>query len=124
MTFYVTLEMPLNTYNEVIENLEDSCSIKKDYSEMENLVHLIDALQELREEDANRRTREDERWREQKKILYESIDVSHTAYEANYKYLSLFRTIQNILKLYDVKLGLNEEAHLILDIIDEVKKDE
>lgn len=120
MGMYVTLTLSVNTYNEVIDRLQESASSLHNYFEMEDLVRLIDALEEEYQNDMEKQNKEYHIWQKHQDLMWK-VDSK----EIDVKTIENFSKIQSIIEEYDEKFTdvkySEEEFHFIMEILEVFK---
>ena len=117
MSHYVTLEMSQYTFDNLHDAVTTAASHAECYSDIEELVHLADFLEEEYDRDSARQSRSIKRWMEQEELFRN--------HEHDVENVWTFHKIQSVLDEY-VENGLMPELdsqnqfHLIYDIIDKI----
>lgn len=123
MSSSVTLNMRTEMYSEIIDDLISYCSNLDNYYEMEEAVHLIDALEELYQEDMTKRNNEFKKYQEYEKLFEERFknnDMKLT--DAQINEYTKFGKVNQLLEDYkeggtlDI-LDIKQQFFLVLDII-------
>ena len=117
MGMYVTLTLPVSTYNEIIERLQDSASSLKDYFEMEELVQLVETLEDEYRQDMDKQSKEYRLWKKHQDLMWE-VDSGKIDVET----IQNFAKIKSIIEEYDEKFAdvkySQEEFHFIMEILE------
>lgn len=125
MGHYVVLEMNYSTYNNMVDWLAYRASKDvKDYSDMYELVHLVDFLEEEYERDSAKQSKDTRRWMEHEEMFRDQDKLKK-------KYYMNFGSIDSVFDDYEDRALLKwdiceqDRFHLICDIIDKlIKEDE
>lgn len=91
MTYYTTLTLSEYNFDTIINALEENATIKKNFYEIAELVHLIDLLNEEYEADEARRNKE----------IQDSFRYQEFKNSSEYMTSTLFWKIHNILDEYE-----------------------
>ena len=123
MSSYITLELSYYTFSNLIDFLEKVVQNTDNISELYDLVHLIDFLEEEKMRSEGRHSKETKRWFEQER-LFRQEDV-----EKDPQMVFLFSKISGVFDRYYEdellpEMTPQDEFHLIYDIMDAIKKHE
>lgn len=120
MSYYVTLYVSKNVYNEILDAIIDAVHTKDNYYEISDLVHLLDHLEDLYQEDAGKQNKDFLRWQKYEE-LFDAKESLHPEY---------FSKIDDILDEYadnplsTIEIDERDRFHLIHQIIDVFIKDD
>ena len=123
---YITLTIKSNVYQNIIDGLMEYCSNLNEYFEIEEAVHLIDALEDERMEDSAKRQKEFEKYQEYQKLFIEYRN-GKVGKEELLKYRD-FNRINDIIEktMEDGAITFLDEKQrfmFIMDILDKLKED-
>lgn len=74
MSKYVTLTLNTHVYDQIIEAVMAYCSNLDDYWDMQDAVHVIDALEEMYNEDMVKQNKESQQWMEYEELFNEYFE--------------------------------------------------
>ena len=120
MSQYVNLEMSYTTYSQLCDAVMEATKYAEDYSEIEELVHLFDFLEDEYERDLGKKNKDYKTWR-----LHEELFRDKKIYHHQY-----FHSVERIFddyeenELLDLNISEQDKFHLICEIIDVFKKDD
>lgn len=121
MSKYVTLTLHTHVYDQIIEALMTYCSNLDSYWDMQDAVHVIDALEEMYNEDMGKQNKESQQWMEYEKLFNEQFkDGNIDNFELD-EYRN-FHKVNNVLEDYKVGGSLDildekQQFFLVLDLI-------
>ncbi len=121
MSKYVTLTLHTHVYDQIIEGLMTYCSNIDGYWDIQDIVHVIDALEEMYNEDMGKQNKESQRWMEYEKLFNEQFkDGNIDNFEVD-EYRN-FHKVNNVLEDYKVGGSLDildekQQFFLVLDLI-------
>lgn len=123
MSQHVTLFMSVNMYRNIIDALMEYTANLDEFFEIEDAVHLIDALEDEYNADMAKQNKEFIQWQNRQKLFREKFKIGEGKFEQmNYN------KIDNIIEKYKEEEELiieseEEQFNLILDILDVFKGD-
>lgn len=117
MSSYVTLNLRIDLFDEIINGLREYCTQLDNYYEMESVVHLIDFLFEEYFKSMEEQDREYKEWQEYEKLFlerFENLEFLDNDGKINERGVYEYKNFNKVNKvLEDYKEGGN------LDILDE-----
>lgn len=128
MGFYVTLTMRIDMYGEIIDNLMLYSSYLDNYSDIEDIVHLIDFLGDEYEHDIEKQNQEYRKWQEYEELFNERFgdgefldDDGNINEKGMYEYKN-FNKVNKVLEDYKEggtldMLDEKQQFFLVLDLI-------
>lgn len=117
MSYYLNLYVSHNVYNEITEAIMDATKTKDCYYEISDLVHLLDHLEELYEEDSAKRNKEFQKYQEYQE-LFEEKKPYHAEYFNKIKKVLDENEENGSFKWTFDKEAERDEFHMICEIID------
>ena len=128
MSKYVTLTLHTHVYDQIIEGLMTYCSSLDGYWDIQDVVHVIDALEELYNEDMGKQNKESQRWMEYEKLFNERFKDGNIDDFGVDEYRN-FHKVNNVLEDYKVGGSLDildekQQFFLVLDILNTMNKEE
>ena len=116
MSCYIKVDITCSMYENIIDYLTFYTEYLNNYSEIEDIVHTIDALEELRYEYNTKQNKEWKKYLERQKLFEDDITIEKRF---------LFDRIKKILNTNGIKEDVETEFHIIMEIIDAMsEKDE
>lgn len=114
MSYYTTLELSQNQFNDIIAELEFAVEKKTDYHEIVDLVHLIDALYDKYNEDYGRQNQQ----------LRDHFRYQELKESGKYMKSDLFLPIHDIISKIDMddENGRFYATCKLIDLIDDKRK--
>ena len=121
---YVTLFMSVTMYRSIIDALMEYTTNLEEFFEIEDAIHLIDALEEEYSEDMAKQNKEFIQWQNRQKLFEEKFKDGEGIFEQMNYY-----KVNNIIEKYKEEEELTiedeeEQFNLILDILEVFKEDE
>ena len=113
MSCWYELEMSCTMYSQIICYLESYAKHLKSYSDIEDIVHTIDALED---EKNNFLDKENDMYKESERIkkMFDKHNKTNSGL--------LYKTVKDILDEYDIHLDSEYEFFLIIDILEKLNK--
>lgn len=124
MSQYVTLFMSVTMYRNIIDALMKYTEDLDEFFEIEDAIHMIDALEEEYSEDMAKQNKEFLQWQNRQKLFKEKFKTG----EGKFEQMNYYK-INNIIEKYKDEEELSiegeeEQFNLILDILELFKEDE
>lgn len=121
---YVNIYMSVNMYRSIIDALMEYTEKLDEFFEIEDAIHMIDALEELYSEDMGKQNKGFIQWQNRQKLFKEKFKTGEGIFEQMNYY-----KINNIIEKYKEEEELSiegeeEQFNLILDILEVFKEDE
>ena len=121
---YVTLFMSVTMYRSIIDALMEYTTDLDEFFEIEDVIHLIDALEEEYNEDMAKQNKEFLQWQNRQKLFKEKFKDG----EGKFEQMNYYK-INNIIEKYkeEEELSMSDEEeqfNMILDILELFKEDE
>ena len=121
---YVNIYMSVTMYRNIIDALMEYTTNLEEFFEIEDAIHLIDALEEEYSEDMAKQNKEYLQWQNRQKLFKEKFKTGEGIFEQMNYY-----KINNIIEKYKEEEELTieseeEQFNLILDILEVFKEDE
>lgn len=118
MSSYVNIELSEYNFTQTIDALEAATMTQNSFTEVEDLVHLIDYFYDEYDRDKEKQNKEFRRWADQQKFLVKDEKPNP----------KLFLKIQAIIDKSEVEFDFNEsQFHFICDLVElfeEFKKED
>ena len=120
---YVTLTMRTDMYREIIDDLISYCSNLDNFFEMQDAVHLIDALEDEYNESMNKQSISFEKWQEYEKLFQERFkDNDGNLDDVQINEYKNFHKVNQVLEDYKengalIILDTKKQFFLVLDLI-------
>lgn len=115
MSCYIEVSMTCSMYENIIDYLTFYTEYLNNYSEIEDIVHTIDALEELRHEYSTKQNKEWKEYLERQKLFEDDITIDEKF---------LFDRIKKILNVYGIKENVETEFHIIMEIINAMSEED
>lgn len=121
MSKYVTLTLHTHVYDQIIEGLMTYCSNLDSYWDMQDVVHVIDALEEMYNEDMGKQNKESQQWMEYEKLFNERFEDGNIDNFGIDEYRN-FHKVNKVLEDYKIGgcldiLDEKQQFFLVLDLI-------
>ena len=121
---YVNIYMSVTMYRSIIDALMEYTEKLDEFFEIEDAIHLIDALEEEYSEDMAKRNKEYLQWQNRQKLFREKFKDG----EGKFEQMNYYK-INNIIEKYKEEDELSmpdeeEQFNMILDILELFKEDE
>ena len=120
---YVNIYMSVTMYRNIIDALMEYTTNLEEFFEIEDAIHMIDALEELYSEDMGKQNKGFIQWQNRQKLFKEKFKDGEGIFEQMNYY-----KINNIIEKYKEEEELTiedeeEQFNLILDILEVFKED-
>lgn len=120
---YVNIYMSVTMYRSIIDALMEYTEKLDEFFEIEDAIHMIDALEELYSEDMGKQNKGFIQWQNRQKLFKEKFKTGEGIFEQMNYY-----KINNIIEKYKEEEELSiegeeEQFNLILDILEVFKED-
>ena len=127
MSKYVTLTLHTHVYDQIIEGLMTYCSNLDSYWDMQDVVHVIDALEEMYNEDMGKQNKESQQWMEYEKLFNERFEDGNIDNFGIDEYRN-FHKVNKVLEDYKIGgcldiLDEKQQFFLVLDLLNAIKED-
>ena len=121
---YVNIYMSVTMYRSIIDALMEYTEKLDEFFEIEDAIHMIDALEELYSEDMGKQNKGFIQWQNRQKLFKEKFKTGEGIFEQMNYY-----KVNNIIEKYKDEEELSiegeeEQFNLILDILEVFKGDE
>lgn len=121
---YVNIYMSVTMYRSIIDALMEYTEDLDEFFEIEDAIHMIDALEELYSEDMGKQNKGFIQWQNRQKLFKEKFKTGEGIFEQMNYY-----KVNNIIEKYKEEEELSmpdeeEQFNMILDILELFKEDE
>ena len=121
---YVNIYMSVTMYRSIIDALMEYTEKLDEFFEIEDAIHMIDALEELYSEDMGKQNKGFIQWQNRQKLFKEKFKTGEGIFEQMNYY-----KVNNIIEKYKEEEELSmpdeeEQFNMILDILELFKEDE